>query len=38
MTSDPKAMVQKLWDFYDVLRDDGLSAGTTWSISPMCCC
>ena len=27
MTSDPKAMVQKLWDFCDVLRDDGLSYG-----------
>ncbi|MCQ3814965.1 MAG: type I restriction-modification system subunit M N-terminal domain-containing protein [Acidimicrobiia bacterium] len=24
---DPKAMVQKLWDFCDVLRDDGLSYG-----------
>ena len=27
MTSDPKAMVQKLWDYCDVLRDDGLSYG-----------
>ncbi len=27
MSSDPKAMVQKLWDFCDVLRDDGLSYG-----------
>ena len=27
MTSDSKAMVQKLWDFCDVLRDDGLSYG-----------
>ncbi len=27
MNSDPKAMVQKLWDFCDVLRDDGLSYG-----------
>ncbi|WP_419928957.1 N-6 DNA methylase [Candidatus Poriferisocius sp.] len=27
MTSDPKAMVQKLWDFCDLLRDDGLSYG-----------
>ena len=27
MTSEPKAMVQKLWDFCDVLRDDGLSYG-----------
>ena len=27
MTSDPKAMVQKLWDFCDILRDDGLSYG-----------
>ena len=27
MTSDPKALVQKLWDFCDVLRDDGLSYG-----------
>jgi len=24
---DPKAMVQKLWDFCDVLRDDGPSYG-----------
>ena len=24
---DPKVMVQKLWDFCDVLRDDGLSYG-----------
>ncbi len=24
---DPKALVQKLWDFCDVLRDDGLSYG-----------
>ena len=27
MSADPKAMVQKLWDFCDVLRDDGLSYG-----------
>ncbi|WP_420639191.1 N-6 DNA methylase [Candidatus Poriferisocius sp.] len=27
MTADPQAMVQKLWDFCDVLRDDGLSYG-----------
>ena len=27
MTTDPKALVQKLWDFCDVLRDDGLSYG-----------
>ncbi len=27
MSVDPKAMVQKLWDFCDVLRDDGLSYG-----------
>ena len=27
MASDPKAMVQRLWDFCDVLRDDGLSYG-----------
>ena len=27
MTNDPKALVQKLWDFCDVLRDDGLSYG-----------
>ncbi len=27
MNSDPKAMVKKLWDFCDVLRDDGLSYG-----------
>ncbi len=27
MTSDPNAMVKKLWDFCDVLRDDGLSYG-----------
>ncbi|MXW57864.1 MAG: SAM-dependent DNA methyltransferase [Acidimicrobiia bacterium] len=26
-SQDPKAMVQKLWDFCDVLRDDGLSYG-----------
>ena len=25
MTSDPKALVQRLWDFCDVLRDDGVS-------------
>ncbi len=25
--SDPKALVQRLWDFCDVLRDDGLSYG-----------
>ena len=24
---DPKALVQRLWDFCDVLRDDGLSYG-----------
>lgn len=31
-SQDPKAMVQKLWDFCDVLRDDGLSyrAGGNW--------
>ncbi len=27
MSSDPKALVQKLWDYCDVLRDDGLSYG-----------
>ena len=27
MSGDPKALVQKLWDFCDVLRDDGLSYG-----------
>ena len=27
MTSDAKALVQRLWDFCDVLRDDGLSYG-----------
>jgi len=27
MTTDPKALVQKLWNFCDVLRDDGLSYG-----------
>ena len=27
MSVDPKAMVQKLWDYCDVLRDDGLSYG-----------
>ena len=27
MTTDPKALVQRLWDFCDVLRDDGLSYG-----------
>ena len=27
VTADPKALVQKLWDFCDVLRDDGLSYG-----------
>ncbi len=27
MSSDPKELVQKLWDFCDVLRDDGLSYG-----------
>jgi len=27
MTSDPKTLVQRLWDFCDVLRDDGLSYG-----------
>ncbi len=27
MTADPKALVQRLWDFCDVLRDDGLSYG-----------
>ena len=27
MTSDPKVLVQRLWDFCDVLRDDGLSYG-----------
>ena len=27
MNTDPKAMVQKLWDYCDVLRDDGLSYG-----------
>ena len=26
-TPDPKALVQRLWDFCDVLRDDGLSYG-----------
>ena len=26
-SSDPKVLVQKLWDFCDVLRDDGLSYG-----------
>jgi type I restriction enzyme M protein len=24
---DPKTLVQRLWDFCDVLRDDGLSYG-----------
>ena len=27
MTADPKALVQRLWDFCDILRDDGLSYG-----------
>ena len=27
MTTDPKTLVQKLWNFCDVLRDDGLSYG-----------
>ena len=27
MSADPKAMVQKLWDYCDLLRDDGLSYG-----------
>ena len=27
MTSDPQVLVQRLWDFCDVLRDDGLSYG-----------
>ena len=27
MTRDPKALVQRLWDFCDVLREDGLSYG-----------
>ena len=27
VTTDPKALVQRLWDFCDVLRDDGLSYG-----------
>ena len=27
MNADPKAMVQKLWDYCDLLRDDGLSYG-----------
>ena len=27
MSSDPRALVQRLWDFCDVLRDDGLSYG-----------
>lgn len=27
MTADAKALVQRLWDFCDVLRDDGLSYG-----------
>ncbi|MXZ30978.1 MAG: SAM-dependent DNA methyltransferase [Acidimicrobiia bacterium] len=27
MTADPRALVQRLWDFCDVLRDDGLSYG-----------
>ena len=27
MTSDPKALVQRLWAFCDILRDDGLSYG-----------
>ena len=27
MSADSKAMVQKLWGFCDVLRDDGLSYG-----------
>ena len=25
--TDPRALVQRLWDFCDVLRDDGLSYG-----------
>ena len=27
MTADPRVLVQRLWDFCDVLRDDGLSCG-----------
>ena len=27
MSTDPNAMVQKLWDYCDLLRDDGLSYG-----------
>ena len=27
MTVDPNALVQKLWEYCDVLRDDGLSYG-----------
>ncbi|MCY3951414.1 MAG: type I restriction-modification system subunit M N-terminal domain-containing protein, partial [bacterium] len=27
MSADPTALVQRLWDFCDVLRDDGLSYG-----------
>ena len=27
MSADPKALVQRLWDFCDILRDDGLSYG-----------
>ena len=36
MTADPKALVQKLWDFCDVLRDEGLSYGEYLGISPIC--
>ena len=27
MTAEPKALVQRLWDFCDILHDDGLSYG-----------
>jgi hypothetical protein len=30
-------LVQKLWNYCNVLRDDGMSYGATSSSSPTCC-
>jgi len=29
--SNPNALVQKLWNYCNILRDDGLSYGDMWS-------
>ncbi len=33
---NPNAIVQKLWNYCNILRDDGLCTGIIWSSSRFC--